>query len=152
MAIGEPCDGLGEAMKNFGLWYWVWNLLGTEDSDGPSSTFYMGFVGTSRFFIFWASDCCFGMAIVVSSLFSSAAFFSNSSRRSSSGYSCVLWKFSIFFSSSTVFSTSAASFLLICFSRNSSSLWSHLHRLWFCSCSNRSSLWLNYFTNWCLTS
>jgi hypothetical protein len=42
--------------------------------------------------------------------------------------------------------------LLICFSRDSSSLWSHLHRLWPCSCSNKSSLWLNYFTNWCLTS
>lgn len=144
-------------MKNFGLWYWQfvdlivflsfskwicawWNLFVVWDSDGPSSRFFTIFDGISRLLPLFVSGCCFGIAIVVSSLFSSAAFFSSSTLRSSSGYSCVLWKFSIFFSNSIVLSAKAASFLLTCFSRCSSSLWSHLHRLWFCNCSNRSSL------------
>ena len=145
--MGEPWEGFGDAIKNFGLWYWdkdytCWNLLGIEDSDGPSCTFYMTFGGISRLLIvfYGLSGYYFGIAIVVSNLFSSAAFFSNSILRSSSGCSWVLLKFSIRFSSSIVLSTSVASFLHTCFSRYSSSLWSHLQRFWFYSYSSRSNL------------
>ena len=135
LAVGDSCEGLGEAIKNLGLWYcWVWIWLSfvcAFDSDGPSI-----WLGLSRFCSVLASFACFyfiwvdylGMAIVESNLFRSAAFFSNSLLRSSRGCLCVRLKFSIFFSSSAVFSISAAYLLLRSFSRCSSSLWSHLHR------------------------